>query len=68
MKAIAIAIAAVALLCSGCGELDEKGRPIYKRQFHYVVFDGHEYVMYLSYPYGGIAHSPRCECRKGGAE
>ncbi len=30
----------------------------------YVMFDGHEYVVARSDRGLGIAHSPRCECRK----
>ena len=28
----------------------------------YVTFDGHEYVRYIEYNRGGIAHSPKCHC------
>ena len=32
----------------------------------YVTFDGHEYVRYIEYNRGGIAHSPRCHCMTNG--
>ena len=30
----------------------------------YVMFDGHEYIVARSDRGIGIAHSPRCECKK----
>lgn len=64
-----LAIAILSLVAASCAARDEKGRRIdMNDQFDYVVFDGHEYVIYNSGYHGGIAHSPKCECReKGGA-
>ena len=34
------------------------------REMHYLNFDGHEYVKFSRFRQAGIAHSPKCECRK----
>jgi len=57
----------VAALLAGCMKQDEKGRTIYplnSSAMRYIVFDGHEYVMYDAYNRGSVCHSPKCECRK----
>lgn len=52
----------IALFAAACAKYDEKGRRVdTDGRFYYAVFDGHEYVVAANC--GGIAHSPKCECR-----
>lgn len=37
---------------AGCGQID------------YIMFDGHEYVLWCHGNRGGITHSPKCKCLK----
>jgi len=31
-------------------------------KFHYIVVDGHEYLVYSAWRMFGLTHSPRCRC------
>ena len=33
-------------------------------QLDYIMFDGHEYVLWYQGNRGGITHSPKCKCLK----
>lgn len=74
MKIIKILIlAAFILFITGCDKLetDKQGRCVFKPNkytglgtFTYIIFDGHEYVMFSNYNQGGICHSPKCNCSR----
>ena len=66
-------LAAFTLFITGCDrpETDKQGRHVFKPNkytglgtFKYIIFDGHEYVMFSNYNQGGICHSPKCSCRR----
>lgn len=39
-----------------------------ERFFHYVVVDGHEYLIMSGTHRSGLTHSPKCQCRKSKVE
>ena len=36
--------------------------------FHYIMVDGHEYIVMTGCHRSGLAHSPKCQCLKNKAE
>ena len=36
--------------------------------FHYIMVDGHEYIVMTGCHRSGLAHSPKCPCQKNKAE
>ena len=59
----------IGCLISGCSDyvIDKDGKKVFNKDssnWGYVVYDGHEYVMWNGASAGGITHSPKCPCHK----